>query len=432
MSQRVQASSIFLGPLGTTLPIAGGIAALLLCLWLRELPFGSNPHLFGQLQFTSGILAITFAGTAFIRFQGTRDRLPLILAVGFLIVGVTLASFSLGLSHPESADSAATLRDPMTWVIGRTLLGVLLVAALLVEKRYAWSRHPLRDIASALVLVALLTALLSASHSYLPSDLVVLPGSWIARPGNLIPAAFFLVAAELFRRRLKNATAPFDYSLYFAAGINCWCSIAAAESAHRLDAAFALAAVLQFCSYAVLLGGTLLDITYLFQEIRRLAVTDSLTGLANYRRLIESLDTEIQRTSRTGRPFAVLLFDLDGLKKINDQLGHLMGTRALCRVADVVRQQSRAMDIGARQGGDEFALILPETAEAGAQEVQNRVCNCVANDGEQPAISLSAGFAIYPRDGETAENLMDAADHALYQMKKQHQRNASVVKHAAV
>ena len=77
-------------------------------------------------------------------------------------------------------------------------------------------------------------------------------------------------------------------------------------------------------------------------------------------------------------------------------------------------------------------LFLDQQVAAGAQEVQNRVCNCVANDGEQPAISLSAGFAIYPRDGETAENLMDAADHALYQMKKQHQRNASVVKHAAV
>lgn len=414
-----------------SLPIIGGMAVFLLCLWLRNLPIGSHPLLLGELQFTCGLLAVTFAGTAFVRFQGTRDRLPLILAASFLMVGVTLASSSLGLVHLSPAESNATLRDPLTWVIGRTLLGVLLMAALLVEKRYAWSRYPVSDVASALVVVILLTTLLSASHRYLPSEFVVFPGSWIARPGNLIPAAFFLVAAELFRRRLKNASAPFDHSLYFASAINCWCSIAAAESAQRLDAAFALAAVLQFCSYAVLLGGTLLDITFLFQEIRRLAVSDSLTGLANYRHLIDSLENEIQRTGRTGRAFAILLLDLDGLKKINDQFGHLAGTRALSRVAKVLRSQSRAIDTAARQGGDEFALILPETTERGAQEVLERVRNLAANDGEQPPISLSAGFALYPRDANTAEKLMEAADRALYEMKEQHKINPQLVKQAA-
>ena len=286
-----------------SLPIIGGIAVFLLCLWLRNLPIRfPSPSPSANLQFTCGLLAVTFAGTAFVRFQGTRDRLPLILAVSFLMVGVTLASSSLGLIHLYSADSNATLRDPMTWVIGRTLLGCFIDGRILGREAICMVTLPgPRTWLPPWFVVILLTTLFSASHRYLPSEFVVLPGSWIARPGNLIPAAFFLVAAELFRRRLKNATAPFDYSLYFAAAINCWCSIAAAESAQRLDAAFALAAVLQFCSYAVLLGGTLLDITYLFQEIRRLAVTDSLTGLANYRHLIDSVGTKIQRTGRTGR-----------------------------------------------------------------------------------------------------------------------------------
>jgi diguanylate cyclase (GGDEF)-like protein len=123
---------------------------------------------------------------------------------------------------------------------------------------------------------------------------------------------------------------------------------------------------------------------------------------------------------------------LDGLKKINDQFGHQVGTCALCRAADVLRSHSRAIDTGARHGGDEFALILPETTDQGAQEVLNRVCDRITNDGMQPTISLSAGLAIYPRDGDTAETLLFAADRALYRMKEQHKRNPSFARQAAV
>lgn len=405
---------------------------LILSALLRSLSISSDPLLFGQLQFTCGIVAITFAGAAFVRFRGTRDRLPLILATGFVIVGVTLASSSLSLPTLSPFDSTASLRDPMTWVIGRTLLAILLVSALLVQKWHPWSRNPGRDIAAALVLVVLISTLLSILHRHLPSNLVVQPGHFFPRPGNLVPAAFFLLAALSYHRRLKDASTPFDLSLYFAAAINFWCSVAAAQSARGLDATFALAAILQFSSYGVLLGGTLLDNIHLFQHIQRLAVTDPITGLANYRRLIDSLELEIQRTGRTGRPFALLLFDLDGLKKINDQFGHQVGTRALCRATDVLRSHSRAIDTAARHGGDEFALVLPETMEQGAQEVLSRICDCVSNDGKQPAISLSAGVAIFPRDGNTAEALMDAADRALYRMKEQHKRNPSFVRQAAV
>ena len=321
----------------------------------------------------------------------------------------------------------------MTWVIGRTLLAILLVSALLVEKRHAWSRNPGRDIVAALVSVVVISTLLGIMHRHLPSSLVVQPGRFFPRPGNLVPAAFFLLAALYYHRRLKNSSASFDLSLYLAATINFWSSVAAAQSDRRLDVTFALAAILQFSSYAVLLGGTLLDNVHLFQDVQRLAVTDPVTGLANYRNFIDSLDVEIQRTGRTGRPFALLLFDLDRLKKINDQFGHQVGTRALCRAADVLRFNSRAIDTAARYGGDEFALVLPETTDQGAREVLTRVCDCVTNDSMEPAISLSAGFAIYPRDGNTAEALMDAADRALYDMKEQHhRRNLPFMKSAAV
>jgi diguanylate cyclase (GGDEF)-like protein len=153
------------------------------------------------------------------------------------------------------------------------------------------------------------------------------------------------------------------------------------------------------------------------KRLRRLAVSDPLTGLGNYRRLIASLEGEIRRSRRNERPFALLFLDLDDLKRINDRYGHLMGNRALCRVADVLRVSCRSIDTAARFGGDEFALVMPETREATAWQVAHRIQDDLAGDTEQPVLSLSVGVAEYPRDGETVEALLGVADHALYEAK---------------
>jgi diguanylate cyclase (GGDEF)-like protein/PAS domain S-box-containing protein len=139
------------------------------------------------------------------------------------------------------------------------------------------------------------------------------------------------------------------------------------------------------------------------EKVQLLAVTDPLTGLGNYRRLVEAVDAEVKRTGRTGRPFAVLLLDLDQLKKINDRYGHLIGSQALCRLADVLRVFCRAIDTAARYGGDEFAVILPETTAAAARLVASRIRSRLATDTLQPPLSASIGVAVYPQDGETME-----------------------------
>jgi diguanylate cyclase (GGDEF)-like protein len=152
-------------------------------------------------------------------------------------------------------------------------------------------------------------------------------------------------------------------------------------------------------------------------RLRQEAAKDSLTGLANYRHLVETVDTEIKRSERTAREFALLFLDLDGLKNINDRFGHIVGSQALCRLADVLCICSRNIDTPARFGGDEFALVLPETGELAANLVAQRICDSLENDGREPKLSVSFGVAIYPKDGETVDFLLGAADAALYSMK---------------
>jgi diguanylate cyclase (GGDEF)-like protein len=153
------------------------------------------------------------------------------------------------------------------------------------------------------------------------------------------------------------------------------------------------------------------------EQIRSLAVSDPLTGLANYRKLIDVLDAEIRRFGRTERSFAVLMLDLDGLKKINDRHGHLTGSRALCRLADILRVYCRDIDTAARYGGDEFALVIPEAGLKEARQVSQRIHERLAQDTEAPQLSVSIGAAVFPGDGETRDAILNAADRALYEMK---------------
>jgi diguanylate cyclase (GGDEF)-like protein len=153
------------------------------------------------------------------------------------------------------------------------------------------------------------------------------------------------------------------------------------------------------------------------EQLRLQAATDSLTGLANHRSLLEVLQAEICRSKRTGRSFSLLLLDLDGLKKINDSSGHLAGDRALCRLGQILRDCCRSVDTAARHGGDEFAVVLPETSVVSATLVARRICELLSSEIEEPALSVSLGIASYPHDADAIGTLLYAADRALYAMK---------------
>ncbi len=157
-------------------------------------------------------------------------------------------------------------------------------------------------------------------------------------------------------------------------------------------------------------------------QLRLQASTDSLTGLANHGRLLDVLHAEVSRSRRTGREFSIVLFDLDGLKNINDQFGHLAGNRALCRLAQILKDCCRSIDTAARHGGDEFAVVLPETSAAAAALVAHRIFELLEAEDEQPHVSVSVGIASFPDHADGIGALLQIADQALYAMKCQNPR----------
>jgi diguanylate cyclase (GGDEF)-like protein len=166
-----------------------------------------------------------------------------------------------------------------------------------------------------------------------------------------------------------------------------------------------------------------LDNALILKRAEALSVTDDLTHLYNSRYLNLVLRRETKRASRNGRPLSLLFIDLDGFKAINDTHGHLFGSRALVEAAAVIRGSARETDVVARFGGDEFALVLPDTGGEGAFAVGERIRDRVAaykflaGDGLNIHLTVSVGVATLPDVAASADELMQAADKAMYRVK---------------
>ncbi len=170
------------------------------------------------------------------------------------------------------------------------------------------------------------------------------------------------------------------------------------------------------------------EVNKLQEEVSRLSElisTDTLTGLANYRYFLQALDQEMERTMRSGQPTSLIMLDIDHFKKVNDSWGHETGNQALKHVAGMIARTVRRLDIACRYGGEEFAVILPDTDLGAAAQVAERIRQAIAESplelgSNTLELTASLGIATYRLDRKSVpDDLVARADHFLYQAKQE-------------
>jgi diguanylate cyclase (GGDEF)-like protein len=349
-------------------------------------------------------------------FDRVRDifRFVLLAALVSTTVSATLGVATLVLSGDRAFADAGRLW--LTWWLGDAVGDIVFAPALIlwigVKPAPQWStRQTLEAIAAAVATAAVTFAIFGGVFPERHYALTVLLWPvliWVAfRFGPRESATAIVMVSIVAVLQTKNGFGPFA-------------RLSPSESFVLLQMWTGITAVTSLVLAAVVAAQRDIQGTW-----RELAVTDPLTGLANHRQLVQALDAEIKRSRRTAQPLAVVLLDLDGLKQINDRHGHLSGSLAIRRVAEALLGSCRATDTAARFGGDEFALVLPETGEAAAWHVARGVADRLATDAEKPNLSISVGVAVYPGHGETVEALLNAADVALYETKERRKSRAS-------
>ena len=342
-------------------------------------------------------------------FQRSQNIFKFVLLAGMVgtAVGASIGSATLVLAH--LAEPSRQLSIWLTWWLGDNV-GALVVTPLLL----LWAENPNRNwtrqqiIELALLFFGLVSTTWFVFGYGFHNVVKNYPFEYLCFP-------FLVWAAFRFGRR-KAATA-----ICVLAIIATWGTVHGYGPFVRISQNTSLLLLQSFMAIVAVTTMVLAAETTAHkraeEHVRQLAESDPLTGLANYRRLVEALDTEIKRFSRSRSPFAIVLLDLDHLKRINDTRGHLVGSRALCRLAAILRLHSREIDLAARYGGDEFVLVLPETSTQSALLVARRISERLRNESEDPPLSVSTGVAMYPFDGTTLDELLIAADRALYRDK---------------
>jgi len=168
------------------------------------------------------------------------------------------------------------------------------------------------------------------------------------------------------------------------------------------------------------------------QRIHELTITDDCTSLYNARHLNFVLDAEIYRSTRYGYEFSVIFIDLDYFKQVNDTYGHLVGSRLLGMIGDVIKSHLRMIDYAFRYGGDEFVVLLPQTSKWNTLAVVKRIKDLMnskvyfAEEGLNVRITASFGIASFPIDGRTRKEILRRADEAMYLVKNTTRNNIAL------
>jgi diguanylate cyclase (GGDEF)-like protein/putative nucleotidyltransferase with HDIG domain len=319
---------------------------------------------------------------------------------GLYAAGATLALLTVLLPHPAAANVPALLI-----IVGNAYL----VSAALFRKA---SRLPAWILLAAIAWGSTLVTAVAYCSAETPSPLVFFY-LWV-----------FLYSAYFFTRAQAIVQIVYVGIAYGAL---------LAVHTPRGVAAWWLVGMGTLLVAAVLVAAMRERVERLIARLYDAARTDPLTKLPNRRGFRESLDLELERARRGGTRMTVIVGDLDHFKEVNDRSGHQVGDAALQRVAGILGGGARQIDAAARIGGEEFALVLPDTDERDAFVVAERL-RCAVRDefaGDVVAITISFGLATYPDHGETAASLLRAADEALYGAKESG-RNRSVLHSPAI
>src|SRR5213075_2004035 len=207
----------------------------------RQTAVAASPQSYLYLEVGGTLLCFSYAANALVRFRGTHDRTELILAFGFVLSGIIETVSCFGLNGSLISGALALSRIPMGWMVSRTLLAVLLLAAIAVERCMPTARQPSKETAAALLVVALAAYMTSAAFLAAPAAPMAHAANFLSRPWDLLPAGLFLIAAICFRERLKDdrdkkSTATlFDHSLFLVASLNVVCHASAAFSRQLFD-----------------------------------------------------------------------------------------------------------------------------------------------------------------------------------------------------
>jgi diguanylate cyclase (GGDEF)-like protein len=243
-------------------------------------------------------------------------------------------------------------------------------------------------------------------------------GGWVMRSGEV-----FATADLASDRRVPEGTSAAALGFPLACRGRTLGALVAIDRAPSAAAPRLSASTLTSLMAAIEPGAIALENAMHVQRAEALSVTDDLTQLYNSRYLSQVLRRETKRASRSGRPLSLLFVDLDGFKSINDTHGHLFGSRALVEAASVIRASARETDVVARFGGDEFALVLPDTGSDGASAVGERIRDRIAahhflrGDNLDIQLTVSVGVATLPDVAASSEQLIQAADEAMYWVK---------------
>jgi diguanylate cyclase (GGDEF)-like protein len=253
---------------------------------------------------------------------------------------------------------------------------------------------------------------------------------WVAQTGK--PTIVNDTARDpRFARRFDTKTQFQTRSILCAPLISRGRTIGVVEIINKLGGRFSdsdlevLLTLVEPCAIAI-------ENAILFQKAEQLTITDDLTKLFNSRYLNLYIGREIKRCKRHGIPLSVIFLDLDGFKGVNDQYGHLAGSRTLTEVGGILSEAVRESDILARYGGDEFVVVLPETPASGALVIAERIRKAIEShrflqeQGLSARISASFGIASYPDHALTPEGLIQKADQAMYRVKERDKNGIEV------